>query len=309
MKKLILYICLIVLLGANAWLLWQGYPYVKSYGRLVSDKIHASDVKIFMTYHKPYQLPFEQKILQPIQVGRAVEREPFFGGQLSDKNIEWLHAHTIGDDTGDNISAKNRSFDVLTAYYWVWKHYKEIGNPKYIGFLAHRKIFMLTDNDVRNFRRFAPDYGYTEQELKKLLEEHKIITYFWATYHEDAPVSVYEEYFYSHHIEDLNAMIASIKRHYPEMVPVMEDVLHNVHKEYAIWNFWIMEKELAWDYFEKLFPIMFEVEKERSAEIAEYDLEQRRVFGYLAERFFAIWVEYQTRLGKADPLFAGVRYL
>lgn len=308
MKKWVFYIGVIILLGVNLWLLRQSYPYFKEYGGTVLDKIHSSEVKIFVTYHKPYQLPAEGKVLQPIQVGRAVEKEPFDGGQLSDEDIEWLHKWMIGDDTGENISKKNRAYDVLTAYYWVWKHYNEIGNPKYIGFLAHRKFLSANDENLK-FNRYAVDFGYKEQQLKALLKKHKIITHWWIPYYNGAPVSVYEDYSNHHYIQDLDAMIALIRKHYPEMTDAMQNVLMTVDKPCSIWNFWIMEKNLAFDYFEKLFYIMFELEKERGTEIAKYDLSERRTFGYLAERFFAIWVEYQTKLRKADPLFADVQYL
>ena len=105
----------------------------------VAKKFDRPQIKIFITYYKPYRLPSTKSILVPIQVGRDVEHEPFMKGQLSDGDIAWLHSRMIGDNTGDNISAKNRSFDVLTAYYWVWKHYKEIGNPRYIGFFCTSK--------------------------------------------------------------------------------------------------------------------------------------------------------------------------
>ena len=136
-------------------------------------------VKIFVTYYKPYLLPVKGEILQPIQVGRAIEKEPFLGGHLLKTDIDWLHDYTIGDDTGDNISDKNRSFDVLTAYYWVWKHYQEIGNPKYVGFFAHRKILMPETEECCIFDKSAPDFGLTTQGLEKVLSKHKVIVNAW----------------------------------------------------------------------------------------------------------------------------------
>ena len=302
MKKCRFYIYLVILLAANVSLFYFCYPYLRWKYNDIAKRFDALDVKIFVTYYKPFRIPDKGHILQPIQVGRAIEKDPFMGGQLSDEDVEWLHKRMIGDNTGENISEKNRSFDVLTAYYWVWKNYRKIGNPKYIGFFAHRKLLELGASEYQKFSIYAPDYGYTARGLKALLKKHRIIA------HRSKPWygSVYNHYRYDHHVEDIDMMIEIIRRDYPEMVGAMMNVLHAQNQPYAIWNFWMMEKELAFDYFQKLFHIMFEIEDRRGAVIAQYNLYQRRVFGYLAERFYAIWLEYQMKDNGLDPLFVPV---
>jgi len=284
--RLFLFLLLSAVVGAG------GYFYIHL---RVADR--SDEIKIFVTYYKPYLLPVKGKILQPIQVGRAIEKEPFTGGRLSDMDIKWLHDYTIGDDTGDNISVKNRSFDVLTAYYWVWKHYKEIGNPKYVGFFAHRKILMPETENCCVFDKNAPDFGLTTQGLLPILNEHRVMVNSWIPWVGKQYASVFDQYkdCSIHHVEDLMAMIEIIRRDYPEMVDSLINVAYDVGKPYAVWNYWVMEKDLAFDYFERLFHVMFELEKERGSIIARYDLKQQRVFGYLAERFFAIWLEFQQR--------------
>lgn len=44
----------------------------------------------------------------------------------------------IGDDTGDNISDKNREYCELTGIYWTWKNYDKLENPDYIGFIPFK---------------------------------------------------------------------------------------------------------------------------------------------------------------------------
>ena len=121
-------------------------------------------IKIFITFHKPFQLPTKGDILIPIHVGRDVEDVASFDGHLSQDDISWLHDNMIGDNLGENISKKNRMFDVLTAYYYVWKNYSKFGSPDYIGFMAHRKILITNPNEYRNFNRSAPNYGYTKKD-------------------------------------------------------------------------------------------------------------------------------------------------
>lgn len=273
-----------------------------------------SKVKIFVTYYKPYKIFEKSNVLVPIQVGRAIENEPFMDGKLTNEDIVWLHKHMIGDDTGDNISAKNREYDVLTAYYWVWKHYKEIGDPQYIGFFAHRKLLYLRLGAFSMPNELKPDYGYDDKKIFALLKKHKVVTSYWKPYYavgnKQIGMSFYENYKIEHHVEELDFMIEFIKKNYPEMVPAMNEVLYDIGRAYSAWNFWIMRKDLAFDYFEKLFPLMFALEKERGKIIEQYDLKQRRAFGYLAERFFAVWLVYQQKTGRvSEPYIAPVFYL
>ncbi|MBR2273658.1 MAG: DUF4422 domain-containing protein [Alphaproteobacteria bacterium] len=279
----------------------------------IGEKIKAPQVKIFVTYYKPYRIPTQTKVLVPMQVGRAIEKQPFMGGQLSSQDIVWLHQHMIGDDSGENISAKNRQFDVLTAYYWVWKHYKEIGNPAYVGFFAHRKMLNLQEQTWGHIRFWAADFGFEEQKILALFKDYDAIVYSWQARDLDSAdkkvISFYEQYRSHHHVADLEAMVKPIKQRYPEMVPAMNEVLFDTSKEQSVWNYWIMKKELAFDYFEKLFVLMFELERQRSAIVAEYDILQQRVYGYLAERFFAIWLRYKQQTAGVSVFSTDVVYL
>lgn len=61
---------------------------------------------------------------QPVQVGRAISQTelPF----------------AVGDDTGDNISDRNRHYCELTAHYWAWKN---LHDADYIGLNHYRRYF------------------------------------------------------------------------------------------------------------------------------------------------------------------------
>ena len=68
---------------------------------------------------------------QPVQVGRAISQTelPF----------------AVGDDTGDNISDRNRHYCELTAHYWAWKN---LHDADYIG-LNHYAPVCSTSRAVR----------------------------------------------------------------------------------------------------------------------------------------------------------------
>ena len=92
-------------------------------------------VKLLVCYHKPDVL-LKDDVLTPIHVGRALARKRM---KADDPRLKWLLENTIGDDTGDNISEKNDSYNELTALYWAWKNYGELGDPDYIGLMHYRR--------------------------------------------------------------------------------------------------------------------------------------------------------------------------
>ena len=84
----------------------------------------------------------------PVQVGRAIAREDL--------------GYT-GDDSGENISAKNRNYCELTAQYWAWKNRSD---ADYIGLCHYRRYFdfggQCQNQDSRRVFRFGasgPGYG------------------------------------------------------------------------------------------------------------------------------------------------------
>ena len=103
----------------------------------------SEDLKIVVCHHKEAEL-LQQYRNHPnryvhVHGGRALRKSSsisatdFFGGM-------------VGDDSGDNISARNPEVNEFTALYWVWKHYDEIGNPKKIGLNQYRRAF--TEEDI-----------------------------------------------------------------------------------------------------------------------------------------------------------------
>lgn len=79
-------------------------------------------VTILVCYHKDFPV-YRDPAYTPIQVGRSLSA---------------VRLDMIGDDTGDNISAKNASFCELTAMYWAWKNLKGVDC---IGLCHYRRFF------------------------------------------------------------------------------------------------------------------------------------------------------------------------
>ena len=87
----------------------------------------GSDISIFMCCHKTIE--YVPPLCIPVQGGRAIN-PPVSG--------------TAGDDTGDNISDKNREYCELTVMYHAWKNI----NADHYGFCHYRRFF-CTDESVK----------------------------------------------------------------------------------------------------------------------------------------------------------------
>ena len=105
--------------------------------------------KIIVCYHKKDKL-YKDDIFVPVHCGRDVALQPSKDGIINNADKIWLEENLIGDNTGDNISLKNRSLNEMTAVYWVWKNYDKIGNPDYIGLNHYRRFFDISYNKLDN---------------------------------------------------------------------------------------------------------------------------------------------------------------
>jgi hypothetical protein len=69
-----------------------------------------SKLKIYVFYYKKGSILELDQIYQPIMAGNS-----FLEGRTD----------FPGDDTGDNISSKNKYYSELTGIYWVWKNTRQ----------------------------------------------------------------------------------------------------------------------------------------------------------------------------------------
>ena len=73
-----------------------------------------SDIKILIVSHKPFKVP-EGKYFVPVHAGRSIALERSKDGKIDQQDFQWMLEHTIGDDSGDNISYKNRYYSECSA--------------------------------------------------------------------------------------------------------------------------------------------------------------------------------------------------
>lgn len=219
-------------------------------------------VKILVACHKPDDV-FKNDVYTPIHVGRAVSK---FKNEMSDM---------IGDDTGDNISAKNPYYSELTAQYWAWKNL----NAEYVG-LCHYRRYFQEEITVDNVDKLLGD-NY-DMILAPLLCEN---------------VNIGNHLIRATCLEDVYIFVKCIKKISPEYYPVAMDVLSS--NEVSPYNMFVMKKTIFQEFAKWQFDILFEMEK--YTKISGYT-RMKRVFGYMSEMMLTTYALYHHLRIKKIPI-------
>ena len=178
----------------------------------------------------------------------------------------------IKDNTGDNISDKNRFFCELTGLYWIFKN-----DPSDILGLMHYRRFLSTDLTKSN-----SDYLLTEFEIKKCLSSSQIILPKPVTMTEGVAVN-----WARHH--DLKSWLA-VQNVIKDICPSYLSSFASISKgsSCSLFNIMVCRRSIFHAYCEWLFPILFELE--RRIDLMKFDGYQRRLIGFAAERLINVWV-------------------
>lgn len=201
----------------------------------------------------------------------------------------------VYDNTGENISAKNSNYCELTALYWIWKN--ETDNI--IGLEHYQRFFCET---IKNkFKQVTP---LSVEEIDEILKSNDAILPEKVKTHRNVynyykKAKVYYSFENAHCIEDLDICIDIINSHFPEYRQSCERVMRS-HK-ICMCNMFIMHKELLDEYCNWLFEILFLAEKK--VDIKDKTDYQKRVFGFLSERLFNIWLDYKNLKIRYMPIY------
>jgi len=274
-------------------------------------------VKIFITYHKPYQL-LKSNILTPLHVGRSVtnlqskDHQPF-----SERELQYMKDNMIGDDTGDNISHRNRNYCELTGIYWAWKNYEKIGNPDYIGFMHYRRHFIFNENvhdlyipqnnDEKAYSNYTVgniydgyiDYfGLTDEKIVKYCMDYDCIIPKKCELKYVGISSIREDY--TSRIEgtkknDFDLLLRTVKKMAPDYYEII--VKRASMSDKNCFHSFILKRNLFFDYCAFLFGLLDILDKE--IDTAYYSINGQRTLGYLGELLFDC---YMHKLRKSDAI-------
>lgn len=221
------------------------------------------NTKIIVAAHKPYWFPEDVAYL-PLQVGAAGKAD--------------IRSGTARDDSGENISDKNRSFCELTGLFWAWKNLEAeaVGLCHYRRYLGYQRFWLPKKERL-----------LSGAEIESLLSTHDIILprkrHYWIE-------TRGSQYAHAHHREDLTCTEQVLKEKHSDYLPAWQHMLST--RSGHICNMFVMRRRLLDEYCTWLFDILFEVESR--LDISAYSEKDRRVFGYLGERLLDVWVECRS---------------
>lgn len=227
---------------------------------------------VYVITHKPFEYDLPDGY-QPLLVGADFNPNP--------KNY-------LTDNTGDNISGLNKSFCELTGLYWMWKNAPDTDN---IGLVHYRRYFGKHDlggkkaalwhlKNMITHRVYPAPKSFLDNCLNDadLVVSHPDIL---------GSKNIWDDYAAHHYIKDLETTRKVIKDLTPSYLLSFNTVMKGT--SLSLYNMFYTSRSIMNRYCEWLFPILFEVEKR--TDISNYDPYQYRLYGFLSERLFNVWIQ------------------
>lgn len=243
------------------------------------------DIKIYSFHYKP---------------GPVIGRKPIYIPVFAGKNGSPEPHEIIGDDTGENISAKNPFYSELTGIFWVWKntqnevtgtcHYRRFFTARPEPFLYKLKRLLYFPAGLykkrigliytKNIGLFAKRL-LNKQEINDLLNQHDAI----LPQARKLKYTVETHYHRYHNANDLVILESVLKEKSPEFLEAYNKVLKG--KRLYANNMFVLRNEHFQEFMVWWFDILFEFE--RRVDLNNYTSYQKRILGFIAERLLNVW--------------------
>jgi hypothetical protein len=262
------------------------------------------NARIFITYHKPSKLLNGFNCVTPIHGGRVL-RTATKDGDIHISDIDWLLHNTIGDDSGENISKKNREYCELTSLYWVYKNY-DLSQCSHVGFMQYRRHFIFKEDEfskskndfeaeafsIKRYKTINPDYinavGLTEGKILEYIHNYDCIIPYYGNLARAGVDSIWLDYAQQIpglHIDDLCSLRKVFSEKFPEDLKLFDEYLSQPKK--LMYLMFILRKDIFMDYCRFLFDTLFSVERKIDSSL--YTLNGRRTMGFLGEILYGYY--------------------
>lgn len=244
-------------------------------------KKYAGKINIYVSMHKDSYVA-ENKYLIPIQVGTQLASEEIPG--------------VLHDNTGINISEKNKRYCELTAQYWAWKNVKD---ADYYGFWHYRRYLSfnldVTPDVWGNVyadsinTQMLKTYHINEDTISSIVPNYDIIVPdAWVCDEGNGPITILEHWRKHFNINDITVTLQVISEKYPEFIKYFNQTLLDTKAIFC--NMFIMKKKFFEEYNCFCFGVLEEVEKR--VDHSTYNVERFRTLGHIAERLVDTYIRY-----------------
>lgn len=188
----------------------------------------------------------------------------------------------LADNTGDNISNKNKSFCELTGLYWIWKNTSDdlVGLSHYRRYFSKFHYRKYLDLSVLLRGRARPVSTVT------LNQELSTADWIVSQPERSGDGTIGENFAKYHHVNDLKITRKVLQEKCPKFVEAFDQTMSM--ERGSFYNMFYTTRENLNNYCEWLFDILFEVEKR--VDISSYDDYQQRLFGFLSERLLNVYL-------------------
>lgn len=229
-------------------------------------------VKVYVMTHKKYD-----------QLKKYLDDSYVFM-QLGSAINPRINEYLTDDHKTDSISHKNPYYSELTGLYHIYKHTTD----RFVGLIHYRRFFSGKRFSIFSYK------ALTGRQIEKHLLNHDIILPKKTRFR----MSLYENYKHNHYIKDIELTRSVIEKLYPNYLKSFNQ--HMQGKKAYIANMFIGKKDIIDQYSKWLFDILFELEK--LVDISSYDTYQKRIYGFISERLFNVWLDNHILKIKEIPI-------
>lgn len=231
------------------------------------------NTKIIVCCHKNDIMARTEPYL-PIHVGKALHTD--------------VNLNIQSDAEGENISSKNNSYCELTGLYWAWKNLK---NVDVIGLCHYRRYFDF-HGQCKTYLPITPlptscfdnvDLSIPDSIINKVRHGAVVVA---KEERKDYPIGL--DYCWQHLSDDYRVMTSVINE-------FEDDKTMRVYTEFMLKNHYLIHYNMfimRWSDFDQycrwIFGLLEKIEAK--IDISSYSPVQKRIFGYMAERLFNVWL-------------------
>ena len=260
-----------------------------------------SVIKIFVT-HTPNKNDY--------LVGNPLMVDVIAGGDYQTKKTP---ENMVMDNTGVNISKKNKSYCELTTQYWAWKNVE----ADYYGFCHYRRFLTLmneTNGEDESDRGqiISPVLNKYTAEKYNLLNEsgmREFIEKFDVILPKKQNIKILntplgkQKNVYNHfaahdrlfmNAGDLKLLMNILENDYPEYYLDAKEYMNN--SKFWGFNCFILKKELFFELCEFEFEVLEKLEK--MVDSHEYNKQMSRIYGFMGEILSCIYFHHIQKTKK-----------